>query len=171
MKTHLVIALALLWVSVVIGQQPGNQKPEQHPSLSIQLCTTSGGCTTEQKSVVLDANWRWLHTVTGYTNCYTGTSWDTSLCPDGKTCAKNCALDGADYEGTYGVHASGNSLKLDFLIKGQCAVNVGSRLYLLDSENEYFMFKLKNKEFTFDVDVSQLPCGINGALYTVKKKV
>jgi len=27
------------------------------------------------------------------------------------------------------------------------------------------MFKLKNKEFTFDVDVSKLPCGLNGALY------
>ena len=23
-------------------------------------------------------------------------------CPDGVTCAQNCALNGADYEGTYG---------------------------------------------------------------------
>ena len=30
------------------------------------------------------------------------------------------------------------------------------------------MFKLKNKEFTFDVDVSELPCGLNGALYFVE---
>ena len=30
------------------------------------------------------------------------------------------------------------------------------------------MFKLKNKEFTFDVDVSHLPCGLNGALYFVQ---
>eukprot|EP00662_Eupelagonemidae_sp_cell21_P041649 gene41649-65888_t len=29
------------------------------------------------------------------------------------------------------------------------------------------MFKLKNREFTFDVDVSALPCGLNGALYFV----
>ena len=29
------------------------------------------------------------------------------------------------------------------------------------------MFPLKNKEFTFDVDVSALPCGLNGALYFV----
>ena len=27
------------------------------------------------------------------------------------------------------------------------------------------MFKLLNQEFTFDVDVSNLPCGLNGALY------
>ena len=30
------------------------------------------------------------------------------------------------------------------------------------------MFKLKNKEFTFTVDVSQLDCGLNGALYFVQ---
>jgi len=30
------------------------------------------------------------------------------------------------------------------------------------------MFKLKNKEFTFTVDVSNLPCGLNGALYFVE---
>merc|ERR1712176_810584 len=31
----------------------------------------------------------------------------------------------------------------------------------------YKMFKLKNREFTFDVDVSRLGCGLNGALYFV----
>jgi len=33
------------------------------------------------------------------------------------------------------------------------------------SESEYEIFKLVNQEFTFTVDVSTLPCGINGALY------
>jgi cellulose 1,4-beta-cellobiosidase len=47
--------------------------------------------------------------------------------------------------------------------------NVGSRTYLYDAEKEqYQMFKLKNREFTFDVDVSALPCGVNGALYFVQ---
>ena len=32
----------------------------------------------------------------------------------------------------------------------------------------YEMFHLKNREFTFDVDVSNLPCGLNGALYFVE---
>ncbi len=27
---------------------------------------------------------------------------------------------------------------------------------------------MKNREFTFDVDVSTLPCGVNGALYLVE---
>jgi cellulose 1,4-beta-cellobiosidase len=39
---------------------------------------------------------------------------------------------------------------------------------MLNSDNKYEMFKLKNKEFTIDVDVSSLPCGLNGALYFVE---
>jgi cellulose 1,4-beta-cellobiosidase len=30
------------------------------------------------------------------------------------------------------------------------------------------MFQLLNKEFTFDIDDSNLPCGLNGALYFVE---
>jgi cellulose 1,4-beta-cellobiosidase len=44
-------------------------------------------------------------------------------------------------------------------------VNVGSRVYLMAGEDKYRMFNLLNKEFTFDVDVSKLPCGVNGAVY------
>jgi len=36
------------------------------------------------------------------------------------------------------------------------------------SDSAYQIFKLKNQEFTFDVDVSNLPCGLNGALYFVE---
>ena len=35
----------------------------------------------------------------------------------------------------------------------------------MDGDNRYKQFKLANKEFTFDVDVSKLPCGVNGAVY------
>jgi len=33
------------------------------------------------------------------------------------------------------------------------------------------MFNLLNKEFTFDVDVSTLECGLNGALYFVSYSI
>merc|ERR1712227_869996 len=36
------------------------------------------------------------------------------------------------------------------------------------AQTNYRIFKLKNKEFTFDVDLSTLGCGINGALYFVE---
>nr|AGU16948.1 cellobiohydrolase I [Alternaria japonica] len=92
------------------------------------------------------------------TNCYTGNRWDGSqnqlpdytvtcahsaLCPDTCACACNCK-------------------------------NIGSRLYLtlLNTTSGKaltlkFVTRSGQKEFTFDVDVSNLPCGLNGALYFV----
>jgi len=157
---HYAAIASLSLLTVVYGQQIGTNKAEVHPTLPSQKCTSSG-CTTVSTSVVLDANWRWLHTTTGYTNCYTGNAWDTTLCPDGVTCAKNCAVDGADYSGTYGITTSGNALTLKFVTGS----NIGSRVYLMASDSSYQVFKLLNQEFTFDVDMSNLPCGLNGALY------
>ncbi|KIJ36208.1 carbohydrate-binding module family 1 protein [Sphaerobolus stellatus SS14] len=156
--------LAFSLFGVVYSQQVGTLTTETHPPLTWQKCTTSGGCTTVSGSVVVDANWRWLHSTSGSTNCYTGNTWNTTLCPDGATCAANCALDGADYKGTYGVSTSGNALSLTFVTRAS-QTNVGSRLYLMADDSHYQLFTLLNKEFTFDVDVSNLPCGLNGALY------
>lgn len=49
----------------------------------------------------------------------------------------------------------------------QYGKNIGSRVYLLETDTKYQMFNLLNQEFTFDVDMSQLPCGLNGAVYFV----
>ncbi|KAF5391986.1 hypothetical protein D9757_003304 [Collybiopsis confluens] len=161
--------LSLAYLAVVHGQQPGTNTAETHPPLSWQKCTAPGSCTTQSGSVVLDSNWRWTHAVGGYTNCYTGNTWNATVCPDGTTCAKNCAIDGADYTGTYGITASGNALTLKFVTTSQ-QKNIGSRVYLMasGSQTNYQTFNLLNQEFTFDVDVSQLPCGLNGALYFVQ---
>lgn len=156
------LAFSLL-AATATAQQVGTNAAEKHPSLPSQKCTKSG-CTNASTSIVLDANWRWTHTTTGYTNCYTGNEWDTTLCPDGATCAKNCAVDGADYTATYAITTSGNALTLKF-VTGK---NIGSRVYLMASDEKYQMFKLKNQEFTFDVDMSNLPCGLNGAVYFVE---
>ena len=96
-----VALLAFSFLATAYGQQVGTLTAESHPRLSIQQCTSSGNCQTEQRSVVLDSNWRWLHATSSSTNCYTGNTWDASLCPDPDTCARNCALDGADYAGTH----------------------------------------------------------------------
>ncbi|CAE6429109.1 unnamed protein product [Rhizoctonia solani] len=159
------LLLSLSLLSAVRAQQVGTQKAEVHPTLTWQKCTKSGGCQTQsQGKIVLDANWRWVHNTGGYTNCYTGQAWDSTLCSDPVKCAQGCALDGADYSGTYGINANGNSLTLKFVTKTE-NTNVGSRVYLMADDSHYQMFKLKNQEFTFDVDVSNLPCGLNGALY------
>lgn len=164
-QTSLLASLSFL-AAASRAQQVGTQTAETHPKLTTQKCTTAGGCADQSTSIVLDANWRWLHTTEGYTNCYTGQEWDTSICSDPTTCATSCALDGADYEGTYGITTSGNALTMSFVTQGS-QKNVGGRVYLLapDSDDTYEQFKLKNQEFTFDVDVSKLACGLNGALY------
>ncbi|KAF3052560.1 Esterase/lipase/thioesterase [Didymella keratinophila] len=161
---------SLTFLSAVRAQQVGTSTTETHPKLNWKTCTGTGGnsCTTKAGSIVLDSNWRWAHNTGGYTNCYTGNSWDATLCPDGDTCAKNCAIDGADYSGTYGITAGSDALTLKFVTKGQYSSNVGSRTYLMETDTKYQMFNLINKEFTFDVDVSNLPCGLNGALYFVE---
>ncbi|KAJ7181480.1 cellulase [Mycena crocata] len=152
--------IALCSLAVVTAQQVGTQMAETHPIMSSQKCTAAG-CTTLSTAVVLDSNWRWLHSVNSTTNCYTGNTWDKTLCPDPTTCASNCALDGADYGGVYGISSSGNSLTLKFVT----AANIGSRVYLMANQTSYQMFQLLNQEFSFDVDMSNLGCGLNGALY------
>jgi cellulose 1,4-beta-cellobiosidase len=138
--------------------------------MSWQTCTGTGGtsCTTKSGSITLDSNWRWAHSTGGYTNCYTDNAWNETACASGSACAKNCAIDGADYSGTYGITTSGNALSLKFVTKGSYSTNIGSRTYLMESDSKYQMFNLIGKEFSFDVDVSKLPCGLNGALYTVE---
>ena len=78
-------------------------------------------------------------------------------------------VDAADWRDTYGVTSSGDGITLQFVTEGPYSTNVGSRNYLMaPNGQEYQMFYLKNREFTFDVDVSELPCGLNGALYFVE---
>ncbi|KAF9070425.1 glycoside hydrolase family 7 protein [Rhodocollybia butyracea] len=134
--------------AIVYGQQIGTLTAEVHPPLTWETCTASG-CTSQDSTVVIDANWRYLHITSGTENCYEGDTWDFDICTT-----------------TYGVTTSGDALTLKFVTVSEQA-NVGSRLYLMapGSETEYQLFHLLNQEFTFDVDVSQLPCGINGALY------
>ncbi|TGJ88182.1 hypothetical protein E0Z10_g579 [Xylaria hypoxylon] len=162
-------ALVAAWMAAtsVSGQAIGKETTETHPKMSWQKCTAAGSCSTVSAEVTIDANWRWLHDIGGYTNCYDGNEWNATLCPDSATCSKNCAVDGADYQKTYGASTSGNALKLQFVTKGEYSTNIGSRLYLMNGADKYQMFKLLGNEFTFDVDVSKLGCGLNGALYFV----
>ncbi|PPR02243.1 hypothetical protein CVT24_011492 [Panaeolus cyanescens] len=157
---------ALALASFVAGQGVGTYQTETHPRLSWQKCTKSGGCQTQSNgAIVLDSNWRWVHIQGDYKNCYTGNTWDTSICTSNTVCAQKCVLEGADYSGTYGISTSGNALTLKFIQNNSSGKNIGSRVYLMASDTKYEMFKLMNQEFTFDVDVSKLPCGLNGAVY------
>jgi cellulose 1,4-beta-cellobiosidase len=167
MHMHSKVAAVAAFVAGASAQLACSQVTEKHPSLSWQKCAAGGTCSNVAGSVVLDANWRWTHTTSGYTNCYTGNKWDSTICPDGKTCASACCVDGAEYTSTYGIQTTGNALSLKLVTEHADGKSVGSRVYLMENDNSYQMFNLLGNEFTFDVDVSKLPCGLNGALYFV----
>lgn len=157
---------AAIYAATALAQVPGPLTPEVHPALTSYTCTKAGGCTALNTSIVLDSAYRWLHNIDGYSNCVTN-GFNPTFCPDVETCAKTCSLEGVDYP-SYGIHASGDALTLN-IYKTDPVTNVTSlsspRVYLLKDDETYDHFKLLNKEFTFDVDVSKVPCGINGALY------
>lgn len=116
----------------------------------------------------LDSNWRWTHKAGETTNCYTDSEWDVSVCPDGDTCAQNCAAGAVDektWEGTYGVKQNGNGVDVGFVTQGPYSVNVGSRSYMMEDTKEYKLFNMLQKELSFDVDLSNMPCGTNAAIY------
>merc|ERR1711931_26920 len=164
--------LLLLTTPQVLGQGVGDVTENTLLDFPIEICESYGNCKKVATSVTLDSNWRWLHD-DSMTNCYTGNLWDDVKCPDAATCTENCFIEGvskSDWQSPYGIEADGNGgMTLKFVTEGEYATNVGSRMYLNDaSGDKYFMFKLKNKEFAMDVDVSQLPCGLNGAVYFVE---
>ncbi len=153
---------ASLFIMHTDAQLAGTVKKNEFPSFRI----TEMGKTLDT-ALVLDANWRWVHNKGGYTNCYDST-WNKQFCPDPVTCAQNCEVEGVDlkdYKDVYGITTTGTTATLRYVTGG----NVGSRVYILDeSKKKYKGFNLVNRELVFDMDISQVPCGLNGAMYFVE---
>jgi len=122
----------------------------------------------------MDASWRTQRDASrgGWQGCIVAEGlWSTKLCPDELTCAKKCAVDGLtldDYMEKHGIEEVDDGVRVAYVSVTQYGVNVGSRLYMLDDGfKQYKVWKLKNREIAFDIDVSTLPCGVNAALYFV----
>lgn len=148
------------------AQKIGTTIPEVHPKLETQLCTTSGGCVTRQTKLVTDSLAHPLHSAGDPTKSCNTMPLDPALCPDQATCAQNCVLEGIDY-GSIGVLSTGAALTMrQYLFDGNTFKKVSPRVYLLAEDGmNYEPLKLINAELSFDVDLSQLGCGMNGALY------
>lgn len=160
------LAVAVLATAgVANAQQPGSSTPEVHPKLPTWKCTTSGGCVQQDTSVVLDWNYRWIHTATGSTSCTTSSGVDPTLCPNEATCAQNCVIEGATYSSS-GIAVSGDAMTMkQYVTNNGTTSNASPRVYLLGPDGNYVLMKLLGQELSFDVDLSTLPCGENGALY------
>jgi len=155
----------------VAAQQAGNFNPEEHVPFPIQACKKGEACTEEATSLTLDSERRWVHEAEegSMVPCGGLGAWNETLCPDPETCAWHCALDGVDskmYKETYGVIGTPDGVRINYVTGKD---NVGSRVYVMDGQKEeYKVFKLKNREIAFDIDVSQLECGMNAAIYLVE---
>ena len=164
MSRVLLAAAYLLHLST--AQQIGSI-PEIHPTLQTWKCTTETGCKPQLTSVVLDASSHPLHEK-GNTSvsCGDWSGLNPDLCGTAESCARNCVLEGTDYA-AHGVRTKGDALVLrQYLENNGSESSVSPRVYLLDETGKnYDMLKLLNQEISFDVDVSALVCGMNGALY------
>lgn len=162
-STLSLIASALLGLAA--AQHPGNET-EKHPRLTTWECTNEGGCVEKNSAIVLDALAHPVYQIDApQYDCGTwGNAPNETACPDAETCQKNCVMQGVSDYSKYGVTTDGSSLRLDMLRDDGSVLS--PRVYLLsEDEQTYEMLSLTGKEFTFDVDVSKLPCGMNGALY------
>lgn len=155
-----------LFLSFASAQKVGTAIPEHHPPLTTYKCTVASGCHAVNTSVVLDAFSRSLHSVSSPSSpCNLGTA---PLCDTPEACAENCALEGIDYS-QWGIRTAADALTLnqwhiDPLTNKTTTVSPRTYLVASDGEN-YENVTLLNAEFSFDVDMSNLPCGMNGALY------
>lgn len=84
-----------------------------------------------------------------------------------RDCA-TCKLAQPDsYHKTYGITTTEDALTLPFLYKSVR----GPRVYLLDGntpDSNYPMFSMLNQEVSFDVEMTMMGCGFNGAVYFVE---
>lgn len=119
-------------------------------------------------TIVLDEFFRNIHDINDTSiSCGTYAALNTTLCPTAEACAHDCALEGVDYAAN-GVRTDGDALVMNQFVQLPNGTydSVGPRVYLLDvGEKDYELFKMLNMEVSFDVDVSKLVCGMNGALY------
>ncbi|KAL4869615.1 hypothetical protein BDV12DRAFT_208408 [Aspergillus spectabilis] len=158
-------SLALAAIPLISAQQIGS--PERRPHLDTWHCTSAHGCTKQNTTVVLDAATHPIHQIGTNQSCTTPSgTLDPTLCPDKETCSSNCIIEGITDYVSYGVTTSGSKLTLTQYLNQNGTLNaVSPRVYLVAEDEDYNTLHLLNQEFTFDVDVSQLPCGMNGALY------
>lgn len=160
------LTLTPVLLTGILAQQIGTMIPEVHPRLLTHKCTTTNGCTEQRTSLVTDALSRPLHARDDPTVSCNTVPLNATLCPDAATCARNCVLEGVDYS-SLGVLTAGTALTMRmYAFNGTGYQKINPRLYLLaEDERSYEMLRLNDQELTYDVDLSQLGCGMNGALY------
>ncbi|KNG49974.1 glycoside hydrolase family 7 protein [Stemphylium lycopersici] len=162
MAPYSLFAATLLGLAA--AQTPGNT-PEVHPKLTTWKCTKAGGCKAQNTALVTDSAAHNIHQKNSTLGCGSwGSGPDPTACPDKESCAENCIMEGIEDYATIGVFTNGGEVRLDMYNSNGSVAS--PRLYILaEDEKNYEMLQLTGNELAFDVDMSRLPCGMNGALY------
>lgn len=163
--TRTIPLVSALLFGLVSAQTP-DDVPEVHPKITTWQCTKKGGCEKQTHRIVLDALYHPIYQENAPEyNCGDwGQTPNATACPDVESCQAECRLGGISDYSEFGIETDGDALLLEQL--GEDGSLLTPRVYLLkEDEDEYEMLQLTGGEFSFDVDVSKLPCGMNGALY------
>ncbi|KAH6887636.1 concanavalin A-like lectin/glucanase domain-containing protein [Thelonectria olida] len=155
--------LLSLIAQLAAGQTPGNST-EVHPKLDTFRCTVLGGCKKYTNYIVVESSQHPIHQATNKFDCGSfGNYPNITACPDAASCARNCIIEGISDYTAGGISTSGTELRLQQQYRN---TTVSPRVYLLEENQEkYELLHLTGSEFTFDVEMSKLPCGMNSALY------
>nr|BAF57388.1 putative glycosyl hydrolase family7 [uncultured symbiotic protist of Neotermes koshunensis] len=114
---------------------------EVHPKFTWQKCTKAG-CTTQNGFLVHDK--------------HIGDTWYRGP-------------DQLDYENEVGVTVKGGTVIQKLVNKYKGNKVIGSRLYILTADEKYYEeFNFAGKEISYTVDMSEIPCAVNAALYTAE---
>ncbi|EHA47928.1 endoglucanase 1 [Pyricularia oryzae] len=161
--------MTVLLTLALLGSLVAAQKPvgtEVHPKITTYRCTKEGGCTEKTNYIVIDslAHHVFQPAAPSYGCGGWGEAANATACPTKEACHENCHMQGQSDYSNIGVTTSGSSLRLQHIMPNGNVVS--PRVYLLDeTEHKYEMLQLTGNEFTFDVVMNQLPCGMNSALY------
>ncbi|KLU90884.1 hypothetical protein MAPG_09409 [Magnaporthiopsis poae ATCC 64411] len=165
-------ALLPLIFAAFAGAQQVGEGTEAHPELPTRFCTKAGGCVTKQTKIVAKAenhNMYWDGDKKKTCESAFNTTSECAFNGDATACTKKCFIEPISNYSTIGVSTKGDALTLKLFMPnsngtGYTRINPQVHLLAEDAKN-YEMFKLVNQELTFDVDMSALTCGLNGALY------
>ncbi|KAK2057160.1 family 7 glycosyl hydrolase [Colletotrichum caudatum] len=158
-----ILSISLLLCNLVSSQTPG-KGTDNHPKIETFRCTVDNGCQKKTNYIVADSSQHAVKTLSGV-SCVNGDNPpNATACTTPEECASNCFIDGiSDYEAV-AVTTRGADIRMK--IFNDSGAVIRPRVYLLEESKErYEMISLTGSEFTFDVDMTKLPCGLNAALY------
>ncbi|KAK1952076.1 family 7 glycosyl hydrolase [Colletotrichum sublineola] len=157
------ISLFLLLCNLVSGQAPG-KSTDNHPKLETFRCTVNDGCQKQTNYIVADYSQHEVRTASGVSCVNRDNPPNSTACTTPEECASNCVIEAISDYSAVAVNTSGTDIQMR--IFNDTGAEIRPRVYLLEESKErYEMISLTGAEFTFDVDMTKLPCGLNAALY------